>query len=91
MQRSPRRRSFAARKSVQASIVDKHPQKFGIVRAIPGARAALRWCGWAGIGVLVVPAVILAVLLLRERFAWFNWMGVALIVCGAYLAALPSK
>lgn len=40
----------------------RDPQNFGIVGAIPGARAALRWCGWAGIGVLVVPAVILAVL-----------------------------
>lgn len=39
-----------------------HPQNFGIVGAIPGARAALRWCGWAGIGLLVVPAVMLAVL-----------------------------
>ena len=38
------------------------PQTFGILDAIPGARAALRWCGWAGIGVLVLPAVMLAVL-----------------------------
>ena len=38
------------------------PQTFAILDAIPGARAALRWCGWAGIGVLVVPAVMLAVL-----------------------------
>ena len=38
------------------------PQNLGIVGAIPGARAALRWCGWAGIGLLVVPAVMLTVL-----------------------------
>ena len=37
-------------------------QNSGIVGAIPGARTALRWCGWAGIGLLVVPAVMLAVL-----------------------------
>jgi transporter family protein len=36
-------------------------------------------------------AVILAVLILQERFAWFNWMGVALVVGGAYLASLPAK
>jgi len=50
------------RKSVQADIVTRDPQNLGIVGAIPGARVALHWCGWAGIGVLVVPAVMLAVL-----------------------------
>jgi diguanylate cyclase (GGDEF)-like protein/PAS domain S-box-containing protein len=50
------------RRSVQADIVTGDPKNFGIVGAIPGARAALRWFGWAGIGMLVVPAVMLAVL-----------------------------
>lgn len=36
-------------------------------------------------------AVILAVLVLQEKFAWFNWAGVALVVGGAYLASLPAK
>jgi len=36
-------------------------------------------------------AVILAVLILHEKFAWFNWVGVGLIVGGAYLAAMSSK
>lgn len=42
--------------------MNRDPQNFGIVGAIPGARAALRWCGWTGIGLLVIPAVMLAVL-----------------------------
>jgi transporter family protein len=36
-------------------------------------------------------AVILAVLILHEKFAWFNWIGVALVVGGACLASLPAK
>ncbi|TAN02546.1 MAG: PAS domain S-box protein [Rhodanobacteraceae bacterium] len=39
----------------------KAPRQFGILDAIPGARASLRWAGWAGIALLVVPAVILAI------------------------------
>ncbi|MGH8183754.1 MAG: PAS domain S-box protein [Rhodanobacteraceae bacterium] len=39
----------------------KAPRQFGIVEAIPGARALLRWSGWAAVALLVVPAVILAV------------------------------
>lgn len=35
-------------------------------------------------------AVILAVLLLHEKYAWFNWVGVALIVCGAFLASMSA-
>jgi diguanylate cyclase (GGDEF)-like protein/PAS domain S-box-containing protein len=40
----------------------KRPQNLGILEAIPGARAALRWCGWVGIASLVIPAAMLAVL-----------------------------
>ena len=36
-------------------------------------------------------AVILAVLILQERFAWFNWVGVGLVVGGAYLASISPK
>ncbi len=35
-------------------------------------------------------AVILAVVILHERFEWFNWIGLSLIVGGAYLAAMPG-
>lgn len=42
----------------------------GILDAIPGARATLRWHGWLGIGLLVVPAVVLAVLLATENAGW---------------------
>lgn len=34
-------------------------------------------------------AVLLAVLLLHEKFSWPNWLGVGLIVLGAALTALP--
>lgn len=40
----------------------RHLQTFGILDAIPGARPALRWCGWAAIGALVLPAALLVVL-----------------------------
>lgn len=40
----------------------KQPQNFSIVGALPGAGAMLRWYGWAGIALLVVPALLLAVL-----------------------------
>jgi len=36
-------------------------------------------------------AVILAVVILRERFSDVNWVGVALIVVGGYLASLPPS
>ncbi|MGH8233542.1 MAG: PAS domain S-box protein [Rhodanobacteraceae bacterium] len=36
--------------------------QLGILAAIPGARASLRWHGWLGIALLVIPAVFLAVL-----------------------------
>jgi transporter family protein len=34
-------------------------------------------------------AVVLAVLILRDRPTAVNWLGIALVVAGAYLAALP--
>lgn len=37
-------------------------RQFGILAAVPGARASLRWYGWVGIGLLVLPAVLLAAL-----------------------------
>lgn len=40
----------------------KRPRQFGVVEAIPGANASLRWYGWTGIALLVVPAVLLAAL-----------------------------
>lgn len=45
-----------------ASSVTKQPQNFSIVEAIPGTGTMLRWYGWAGIALLVVPAALLAVL-----------------------------
>jgi diguanylate cyclase (GGDEF)-like protein/PAS domain S-box-containing protein len=47
---------------MQAAIVAKQPQNISILEAIPGARAAMRWCGWLGIGLLVIAGVVLAVL-----------------------------
>lgn len=36
--------------------------QFGILGAIPGARASLRWLGWFGLASLVIPAALLGVL-----------------------------
>ena len=36
--------------------------QLGILAAIPGVRASLRWYGWLGVALLVIPAVLLAVL-----------------------------
>ncbi|MBS0382841.1 MAG: PAS domain S-box protein [Proteobacteria bacterium] len=36
--------------------------QFGILGAIPGARASLRWLGWCGLALLVAPAALLGVL-----------------------------
>lgn len=40
----------------------KHRGQFGVLEAIPGGDALLRWAGWFGIGLLVIPAGVLAVL-----------------------------
>jgi diguanylate cyclase (GGDEF)-like protein/PAS domain S-box-containing protein len=42
--------------------VAKNRGQFGVLEAIPGGHALLRWFGWFGIGLLVVPAGVLAVL-----------------------------
>ena len=34
--------------------------QFGVLEAIPGAHASLRWFGWLGIALLVIPAAVLA-------------------------------
>ncbi len=47
---------------IQATVVAKQGNNSSVLAAIPGARAALRWRGWLGIGLLVVAAVSLAVL-----------------------------
>lgn len=55
----------------------------GVLDAVPGARASLRWHGWLGIGLLVVPAVALAVLVTQGNNAWTGgWVGVLLVVVG---------
>lgn len=36
-------------------------------------------------------AVLLAVILLRERPGAWNWLGIVLIIAGAYLVALPAR
>jgi diguanylate cyclase (GGDEF)-like protein/PAS domain S-box-containing protein len=33
-----------------------------VLAALPGARASLRWCGWLGLALLVIPAVLMAAL-----------------------------
>ena len=42
--------------------VANRPRQSGVVEAVPGASASLRWYGWAGIALLAVPAVMLAAL-----------------------------
>lgn len=55
----------------------------GILDAVPGARASLRWFGWLGIALLVVPAVALAVLAITEEDAWNGrWIGITLPLLG---------
>lgn len=40
----------------------KHRGQLGVLEAIPGGAALLRWAGWFGVGLLVIPAGVLAVL-----------------------------
>lgn len=46
----------------QGDVAVKDRGQFGVLEAIPGSRAALRWHGWLGIALLVIPAALLAVL-----------------------------
>ncbi len=46
----------------RTTCVGKQPRTFSIVEAIPGASTVMRWYGWVGLGLLVVPALMLAVL-----------------------------
>jgi diguanylate cyclase (GGDEF)-like protein/PAS domain S-box-containing protein len=50
------------RGSRPGGVVAANRGQLGILAAIPGARASLRWYGWVGIALLVIPAVLLAVL-----------------------------
>jgi diguanylate cyclase (GGDEF)-like protein/PAS domain S-box-containing protein len=43
-------------------VVAKHRGKSGVLAAIPGGHGSLRWFGWFGISLLVIPAGVLAVL-----------------------------
>lgn len=66
----------------------KHRGKFGVLEAIPGGRASLRWFGWFGIGLLVVPAGVLAVLATTGSEALGN---AALLLRIAGLCALAGS
>jgi diguanylate cyclase (GGDEF)-like protein/PAS domain S-box-containing protein len=46
--------------------VAKANRQFDILAAVPGARSSLRWSGWCGLGLLVVPAVVMAVLVATD-------------------------
>lgn len=52
----------AARCDPRQSRLPTSLRHFDIVEAIPGARASLRWCGWRGIALLLVPAVVIVAL-----------------------------
>lgn len=55
----------------------------GVLDAVPGARATLRWYGWLAIGLLVVPAAALAILATKEEDVWVaSWIGIVLPLAG---------
>lgn len=73
----------------------RHRQASGIFDAIPGAGASLRWRGWAGVALLVIPAVVLAVLAVTAvdtgNGHLFGWLAVvagclALVAAGCVMA-----
>jgi len=69
--------------------VAKEQGQFGILEAIPGARALLRWLGWCGLALLVIPAVGLAVLAeSSDRIAQAG--GVGLLLPGIGLLAVAA-
>jgi diguanylate cyclase (GGDEF)-like protein/PAS domain S-box-containing protein len=76
-----------ARKHVEG-VVAKHRGQFGVLEAIPGGRASLRWFGWLGIGLLVVPAGVLSVLATTGSDAMGN---AALLLRIAGLCALAGS
>lgn len=68
----------------------KHRGKFGVLEAIPGGHASLRWFGWCGLGLLVVPAGVLAVLATTGREV-MQTGNVALLLRIAGLCALAGS
>jgi diguanylate cyclase (GGDEF)-like protein/PAS domain S-box-containing protein len=70
--------------------VTRDPENFGIVGAIPGARAAWSWWGWAGIAVLVVPAVMLAVLAAISDQHFRGSILVWTLMCAGVLALVAA-
>ncbi len=81
-------------------MVARHPRQSGIIGAIPGAHALLRWRGWLGVALLVVPTVILAVFAAaspegseRAAFAWpLAFVGLlALALAGAVMVRVLSN
>jgi diguanylate cyclase (GGDEF)-like protein/PAS domain S-box-containing protein len=76
-----------ARKHVEG-VVAKHRGQFGVLEAIPGGRASLRWFGWLGIGLRVVPAGVLSVLATTGSDAMGN---AALLLRIAGLCALAGS
>jgi len=61
----------------------------GVLDAVPGARATLRWYGWLAIGLLVVPAAALAIFATKEDAVWVaSWIAIALLLVG--LVALAA-
>jgi PAS domain-containing protein len=69
---------------------------FRIIEAIPGGRWVLRWGGWIGVALLVVPAVALAVLAATDADtaggAIVNWalalLGLVALVAAGYATVL---
>jgi diguanylate cyclase (GGDEF)-like protein/PAS domain S-box-containing protein len=69
--------------------VAREQGQFGILEAIPGARASLRWLGWCGLALLVIPAVGLAVLAAsNDRITQAG--SIALLLPGLGLLALSA-
>ncbi|GEM_PF-713021 len=80
-------------------IVADHLQQFGIVDAIPGTRVSLRWFGWAGTALLILPAVVLAAFLIAGAAGFrdlaFTWVlaliGWLALVAAAYVMVLSQS
>lgn len=62
--------------------------QLGILAALPGARASLRWYGWLGLALLVIPAVLLAALAQTgEELATKGGLALPLAVVGVLALA----